>query len=132
MKIAGNPTEAKGEISMLSERAKELIANPPNMGTLETPTHRGVAGVPGDGPYMILELEVAEGQIRKAAFQTYGCASAIACGCITTLLLTGRTLEQASLLTAEDIVRVLQGLPEGKEHCPQMMVQALNRALRGE
>lgn len=92
----------------------------------------GVAGVPGDGPHMILWFVVEEGCIRQAAYATYGCPAAVASGSITATLLTGRTIQQALLLTAEDIIRVLQGLPAGKEDCAQRAATCVQNAFREE
>ncbi|MCW3051182.1 MAG: iscU [Chthonomonadales bacterium] len=113
---------------MFSALAIEHIAVPRNIGPLEGATHQGVAGVPGDGPYMILWFQVEDGQIQKAAYATYGCPAAVASGSITATLLTGRTVEQALSLTAEMIIRILQGLPEGKEDCAQLAAAALQNA----
>jgi nitrogen fixation NifU-like protein len=99
---------------MYSDLAQEHITNPRNPGPLESATHKGVSGEPGEGPYMILWFEVREGVIRRAGFQSFGCAAATAVGSITTVLLTGRTIEQALQLTAADIDLVLGGLPEGQ------------------
>ena len=118
---------------MYSELAQEHIGNPRNPGPLAGATHEGTAGVPGDGPYMILWFEVRDGAIARAAFRTYGCAAATAVGSITTVVLTGRTVEQALRLTARDIELVLGGLPEGKEHCPRLAVEAISKAFeKGE
>ena len=114
---------------MYSDLAQEHISNPRNLGPMEAATDVGTAGAPGEGPFMTLWFEVTEGVIRRAAFQTYGCAAATAAGSITTVLLTGRTIEQALLLTARDIQLVLGGLPEGKEHCAQLAAEAVQRAL---
>ncbi len=118
---------------MYSDLAQEHIANPRNPGPLPGATHQGTAGEPGEGPYMTLWFLVQDGVIRRAAFQTYGCAAATAAGSITTVLLTGRTIEQALLLTARDIDLVLGGLPEGQAHCPRLAAEAIKRAFeRGE
>jgi nitrogen fixation NifU-like protein len=117
---------------MFSALAADHIAVPRNVGPLEEATHRGVAGVPGDGPHMILWFQVENGCIQKAAYATYGCPAAIASGSITATLLTGRTVEQALRLTAEDIIRVLQGLPEGKQDCAQLAATALQNAFQEE
>ena len=117
---------------MFSALAADHITVPRNVGPLEGATHRGVAGVPGDGPHMILWFEVADGCIQRAVYATYGCPAAVASGSITATLLTGRTVKQALLLTAEDIIRVLQGLPEGKEDCAQLAATALRNAFREE
>ena len=87
-----------------------------------------MAGGPGEGPYVILSLEVRAGVILRAAFRAFGCAAATAAGSITTVLLTGRTVEQALRLTAADIDLVLGGLPEGKEHCPRLAAEAVRNA----
>ena len=117
---------------MFSALAIEHIAVPRNVGPLEGATHQGVAGVPGDGPHMILWFQVENGQIQRAAYATYGCPAAVASGSITATLLIGRTVEQALLLTAEDIIRVLQGLPEGKEECAQLAATAVQKAFQKE
>lgn len=114
---------------MWSETVSNLTANPRCMGTLETATHEGIAGTPGEGPYLILQLEIVDGQIKRAAFQCNGCPAAIACGSMTTLLMTGRTIAQAQRLTPEDILCVLRGLPEGKEYYASMAVEALYQAI---
>lgn len=115
---------------MYNDLAQAHINNPRNPGPLETATHTGVAGVPGEGPYMILWFEVRAGAIVRAAFRTYGCAAATAVGSITTVLLTGRTVEQALRLTARDIDLVLGGMPEGKEQCAALAAEAVARAFQ--
>jgi len=114
---------------MFSALATEHIAVPRNVGPLEGATHQGVAGVPGDGPHMSLWFVVEDGRILRSAYATYGCPAAVASGSITAALLTGRTVEQALRLTAEDIIRVLQGIPEGKEECAKLAEIAVQAAL---
>lgn len=43
-------------------------------------------------------------------------------------LVTGRAVEKARLLTSQDLLLVLGGLPEGKEHFAGMAVAALGAA----
>src|SRR5579871_3971983 len=113
---------------MFSAIVNDHVYNPRNVGPLETATHEGVAGVPGDGPYGPA-IRGGGGKIVRAAYQTYGCPGAIACGSMTAQVLTGRTIEQALRLEEKDLVLLLGGLPEGKEHCPQLAIQALRKAL---
>ena len=114
---------------MYSDLAQDHVSNPRNLGPMEAATHEGAAGTPGEGPYMTLWFRIEGGVIRRAAFQTYGCAAARAAGSITTVLLTGRTIEQALRLTANDIELVLGGLPEGKQHCARLAADAVAGAL---
>lgn len=117
---------------MFSPLAIDHITVPRNVGPLEGATHKGIAGVPGDGPHMILWFRVEEGRIQQAAYATYGCPAAVASGSITATLLAGRTIDQALLLTAEGIILILQGLPEGKEDCAQLAITALQNAFQKE
>jgi NifU-like protein involved in Fe-S cluster formation len=79
---------------------------------------------------MLLWFEVSEGVIVRASYLTYGCPSAIASGSVAVQVLIGRRLEQAALLTAQDILLLLGGLPAGKEHCPKLVIDALKEAFR--
>ena len=116
---------------MYSAIVAEHANNPRCVGPLATATHLGTAGVPGDGPYFRVWLEIEGDTLVRAAFQTFGCAVAIACGSLMCSVLTGRSLTQARRLEPHDIVVLAGGLPEGKEHCPQLAIQALSLALNG-
>ena len=65
---------------MFSALAAEQIAVPRNVGPLEGAPPQGIAGVPGDGPHMILWFQVENGHIQRAAYATYGCPAAVASG----------------------------------------------------
>jgi nitrogen fixation NifU-like protein len=110
---------------MFSAIVQDHFYNPRNSGELESATHQGIAGLPGDGPYMILWFQVASGKIERASYQTYGCPAAVASGSILAQLAVNRTFARLSELTSGDIIRLLGGLPEGKEHCAQLAVDAL-------
>jgi nitrogen fixation NifU-like protein len=109
--------------------ASDHIANPRCAGPMEGATHYGVCGTPGEGPYVQVWLRIVEGKIVKAAQQTNGCPAQIASASVTAQLITGRTVEQALCLEAKDLLLMLGGLPEGKEHCTEMAVRALRQAL---
>lgn len=138
---------------MFSETVQFILANPAHIGPLEGATHCGVAGVPGDGPYMQLWLECREqgkreqergksgerdapaadeAVIVRAAFKTFGCPSATAAGSMMSALLTGMPVEKARLLTAADLLLVLGGLPEGREFCATLAIDSLTDALNKE
>ena len=114
---------------MWSAIVDHLVNHPRFGGPLEGATHEGIAGSPGEGPHLQLWLRVADGRIISATYQTYGCFAAIASGEMLCLILKGKTLAEAAALTPTDLTTALQGLPEGKEHCPQLAISALQRAL---
>lgn len=115
---------------MFSPLAIELIANPIYRGELVDATHSGHGGTPGDGPYISLFLICQDSQIIRAQFESNGCPSSVACGGLLTKILLGRTLDQARKITGEDILKILGGLPEGKEYYADMAAQALQNCVR--
>ncbi len=120
---------------MFSAAVLDHTLNPRNAGPLSSATHFGQYGERGGGPYVELWLQISGGdtpKILSATYATYGCPSAVACASLTCELLKGRTLEQANLLEASDLMLVLGGLPEGREFCASMAVHALRRALISE
>lgn len=117
--------------SMFSATVNDHVANPRNCGEMQDSTHYGQCGIPGEGPYVQIWLRIESGLILRASQKTNGCPSQIASASITAQLLTGRTVERALLLEPHDIELILGGLPEGKGHCPQMVVDALQQALTG-
>lgn len=117
---------------MFGPIAADHIARPRNAGSLEDATHFGQCGIPGEGPYVQVWLKVEDGRIIRASQQTNGCPAQIASASVTSQLLVGRTLEQARLIEPKDILLILGGLPDGKDHCPEMAVSALRKALGGE
>ncbi len=116
---------------MWSAIVDHLVNHPRFAGPLAGATHEGIAGSPGEGPYLHLWLRVEDGRIESAAYQTYGCFAAIASGEMLCLILKGKTLSEAATLTPTDLTTALQGLPEGKEHCPQLAIKALQRCFVG-
>jgi nitrogen fixation NifU-like protein len=115
---------------MYSSIILDHFHNPRNTGPLEGATHYGVAGTPGDGPCMELWFRVKDDKIVEAAYRTYPCPAAIACGSVVAELAKNRSIEQIAPLTAADIARLLGGLPEGKSHCAELSEAALAAALR--
>ena len=90
----------------------------------------GQEGMPGEGPFMIVYLKGSKEKIEEATFMTYGCPIAQACGSWLTGWVVGRSAQQAKVIGAEDLMRILGGLPLGKEHCASLAINALKKALR--
>ncbi len=98
-------------------------------GVLESATHRGAKGTPGKGGYCMLFLEVREGIIQKATYRTSACSTAIVSAGVLAQLVTGRAVDKALLLEEEDLLRMVQPIPKGKEHCIARAIAALRAAL---
>ena len=89
----------------------------------------GCDGKPGEGPFMLMVLEVESDRIFDAKYQTYGCPAAHACGQFATEWALGKTLDQARHFSAQDVLNGVGRMPLGREHCPGLTVRALCQCL---
>jgi len=85
--------------------------------------------VRGEGPFVTVYLLLNGDLVAEAWFETWGCPVSIACGTWLTHWAEGRSLDQVSMIEPDDLVRVLGGVPLGKEHCPELAVGALQDAV---
>ena len=128
---------------MFSELTQATMADPQYGGPLENFTHCGASGAPGDGPFVQIWMECAPGKreegrvggegesavIVRAAYKSNGCPSSMAAGAMAARVLTGLTIEKALLLTGEDLLRIMGGVPEGKEECAFRAIAAVRDAI---
>lgn len=112
-----------------SPNALDLIKNKYNWGKLNdaNATSR-YTGPCGDTMEFFLKIN-NEGIINDARFQTNGCNPTIASGSQTTLLIIGKTIENAKSLTSDDIMKAIGKLPPENSHCPELANRALKKAL---
>jgi NifU-like protein involved in Fe-S cluster formation len=82
------------------------------------------------GDRLRLYLQVAKRQIQAASFLAYGCPPSIACGSALTELLHGKTIDEASLITKQEIVDAVGGLPSRKHHAAALAIETLRAALK--
>ncbi|MRR39210.1 Fe-S cluster assembly protein NifU, partial [bacterium] len=102
-----------------TDKVKEYFLKPKNVGEVENPDAVGEVGsiICGDALKLSLKVDKETNRIVDAKFQTFGCASAIASSSVLTEIVKGKTLDEASKITNQDIAEYLGGLPDEKMHC---------------
>jgi nitrogen fixation NifU-like protein len=107
----------------------ERWQNPRNFKRLDKPD--GYAKVKGScGDTMEMFLKIKNDQITECGFFTDGCGTTIACGSMATELAEGKTFTEAlALVSADEILKRLGGLPEADVHCAQLAAETMRRAL---
>ena len=112
--------------------SNEVLKNwldPQYMGQIERPDGYGkMAGSCGDE--MEFFLRVRDEKIVDVRFATSGCITSIASGNMGAGLASGRTISEALMITASDILAGLQGLPPEDEHCAQLATDTIKKAIR--
>ncbi|MFV0338166.1 MAG: Fe-S cluster assembly sulfur transfer protein SufU [Chthoniobacterales bacterium] len=118
-------------MSDLEDLYQEIILDhnkrPQNFRVLECPTHSAEGVNPLCGDQFTIMLDVAEGKIVDISFQGAGCAIAMASASLMTVLLKGKTIDEARDIFGT--VMQLLTLPEKFEKPPRELGNVL--ALEG-
>ncbi len=112
-----------------SEKVKDHLMRPRNVGEIAEPSGVGRVGNPVCGDIMEMYIKIEDGVIMDAKFKTFGCGAAIATSSMVTELVKGKTIEEALKITKDDLVGELDGLPPVKIHCSVLGVEALHKAI---
>lgn len=111
-----------------SAKSIKLYLNKVNVGSIENPdVALTYTGLPcGDTITLYLKLGKG-GRIHDAKFEYKGCIGTASSGSALTMLVIGKTVEDAWKITKDDILKELDGLPES--HCAELAINALHKAL---
>jgi nitrogen fixation protein NifU and related proteins len=113
-----------------TEKALDHFTNPRNVGRIDNYNGAGSFGDPACGDYLEMTVRVDEhDRIADIGFLVYGCAGAIATTSIITEMVKGRTVTEALDIADEDVIEALDGLPEAKQHCSLLGLNALKLAV---
>jgi len=114
---------------MYTDKVMEHFTNPRNVGVIENPSGVGEVGNVKCGDIMRIYLLIEDDVITDIKFKTFGCGSAIASSSIATVMLKGKTVDEALELNNKDFVSALGGLPSVKLHCSVLAEEAFKSAL---
>ena len=128
-----NETDAKNVRELLtgsgySDKAITYYLDKKNMGSLRDADQVSeLTGVCGDT--MKIYMKVEEGRIKDAKIQVLGCPGAVASAMVAMDLIRGKTLDEAKQLQDGDIFRVLEQIPDQKQHCIRLTNKTLQKAI---
>jgi nitrogen fixation NifU-like protein len=106
------------------------FANPRNVGEIADADGIGKVGNPKCGDVMWLYIKVKDNIITDIKFKTFGCGAAIATSSMITELARGKTIEEAKVISRQDVANALEGLPPQKMHCSNLASDALREAIK--
>ena len=115
---------------MYSEKVLDHFSNPRNVGEIEDADGVGEIGNAKCGDIMKIYLKIEDDIIVDAAFETFGCGSAIASSSMATELIKGKPVSEALTLTNQAVVEALDGLPPHKVHCSVLAEEAIRKAVQ--
>ena len=102
---------------------------PQNVGSMPDADGEGTVGDPNCGDSLTIYVRVRDEIIIDISFLVFGCTASIATSSMTTVLAKGKRLGTALEITEQDIVDSLGGLPKEKQHCSNLGVGALRKAI---
>lgn len=112
-----------------SRKVLDLFLSPPNTGIVDGYNGKGDAVNPACSDQVTMTVLLEDGMVKEVKFQTQGCAAAIAASAATTLMVHGKTVEEALQIDKQEVVDFLDGLPEAKIACSVIAPQALHLAI---
>lgn len=115
---------------MYSKKVVEYFENPINFGVIENAD--GIGIVENEVCSDIIKIYIKinnDNIIEDAKFYAKGSPPVIASCCEVTRSIKNMKMEDAKNVDAELIIEKLGGLPKEKEHCAELVIKTLNKAI---
>lgn len=114
---------------MYSEKVKKYFENPINMGIIEDTDSIGIIENEICSDIIKIYLKIKGGNIIDAKFEAKGCPPVIASCCVVTKIIKNINIEKAKEITANEVIKNLDGLPIEKRHCAELVINTLRKAI---
>ncbi len=119
-----------GEVQVdYSYKVIEHFMCPRNVGNMPDADAEGTFGDIQCGDSLTIYIKVKNNVITDINYLVFGCAAAVAASSAFSVLVKGKTIEEAKTITGKNVVEALDGLPDSKLHCSVLGSQALHKAL---
>lgn len=115
---------------MYSAELLDHFQNPRNAGEVENADATVRVENPVCGDILELSLKLDGDRIADVRFRAKGCAPTMACGSAITELVKGKSVQKATEIRREEILRKVGGLPESSSHAGHLAMDALTSLLR--
>lgn len=119
----------RGRVPPYPQAVLDHLSAPVGAGEMDAPDAVGESGSRSCGDVVRIQLRIAGGRIREARFLAFGCPSATAAASAACARLAGATMDQALLLSTEALNADLGGLDAHRRHGPELVSDAVARAL---
>lgn len=108
---------------------RDHLAHPRNVGEFPQATIVAEETNPVCGDRLRLSLLIKSDRIQLVRFLAYGCPPTLVSGSVLTELIVGKTLSEARLITAAELITNVGGLPNRKHHAAALAIETLRSAL---
>lgn len=105
--------------------------HPRNAGELEDPNAVAEGENPVCGDTVRIQMRIQDGVITQIRWSASGCPPAIAAASAASVLLEGRSLDEARRVDRARLSAALGGLPARKAHAATLVLTTVARALDG-
>lgn len=115
---------------MYSDKVREYFKNPINMGIMKNANGIGIIENEICSDVIKIYIKVnSNNVIEDIKFEAKGCPPVIASCCELTRLAKCMKIEEALKINEKIIIENLGGLPKEKEHCAELVVKTLKKAI---
>jgi len=115
--------------SDINQKILDHFLNPRNIGEIENADGYAKIGDPTCGDFIKVWIRIENETIIDFKYKVFGCWGAISTTSVVSELAIGKSIKEATKITDDDVISVLGGIPENKQHCSLLGVQGLRAAI---
>lgn len=114
---------------MYSKKVLECFENPINIGEIVDADGIGITENEICSDVIKIYIKIDNNIIVDAKFDVKGCPPVIAACCCITDTIKGMNINRSKQITSKQLIDYLGGLPKEKEHCADLVVNTLKKAI---